>query len=64
MERICFEFSEADSGSESRLKMESFLRAQVSEVSGKEAEKIWKKIREIADDFPEGPTILMGFGGR
>jgi hypothetical protein len=64
MERICFEFSEADGGSEPRLKMESSLRAHVSEVAGKEAEKVWKKIREIAGDFPEGPTIVMGFGGR
>lgn len=64
MERICFKFSEADSGSESRLKMESSLRTEVSEVAGKEAEKIWKKLREVADDFAEGPTIVMGFGGR
>lgn len=46
---------------EARLIMEFGGR---SEVTGKQAEKLWGKIRDIVDKFPKGPTIVGGLSGR
>ena len=64
MDKVCFEFHEAGDGSEPRLRLESSLRAQAVEIQGKEAEKIWKKVRDIVEDFPSGPIIMGGLVGR
>lgn len=40
------------------------MRAQAVEIQGKEAEKIWKKVRDIVEDFPSGPIIMGGLVGR
>ena len=34
------------------------------QLVGKEALKIWRKIRDMADEFPDGPKIHFGMTGR
>jgi len=57
-----FEITEAENETEALLKVES--PSGQRQLVGKEALKLWKKIRDIADEFPEGPKIYFGMTGR
>ncbi len=50
----------SENSPDAQLKMDAPFKGQKSELTGKEAEKLWEKILEIVDEFPhQGPTIVF-----
>jgi hypothetical protein len=56
-----FDFTAEEHETEAVLSVQSATSQR--EIRGKDAIKLWKKIVDIADQFP-GPTIIAGLVGR